>query len=88
MQLTQKFYRQCVAEVDSVLNDDSELTVLQIPLLTYTETVLKETLQYHSPISSILRTAVEDNTLVASDGKRIHIRKGTDIVMDLHIFHR
>ena len=81
-------HRQCLAEVDFVLNNEQELTVSSLSLLTYTEAVLKETLRYHQPVGTLLRTAVEDNTLVASDGKHIRVRKGTDIMMDLHIVHR
>jgi cytochrome P450 len=37
-------YRRCQAEVDSVLDDDNEITASTISLLTYTEAVLKESL--------------------------------------------
>lgn len=83
-------YHRCQAEVDSVLNDDDDdgLTASKISLLTYTEAVLKESLRYHQPIPVILRSAIEDNTIVASDGKHIHVKKGTDIAITLHILHR
>jgi len=81
-------YHQCQTEVDSVLNDDEDLTVSAISLLTYTEAVLKESLRYHQPVPVLLRTAMEDNTIVASDGKHIHIKKGTDIAIQLNILHR
>jgi cytochrome P450 len=82
-------YQRCQAEVDSVLgDDDDEITASTISLLTYTEAVLKESLRSHQPVPILLRTAIEDNTLVARDGKHIHIRKGTDIMMSLHILHR
>ena len=81
-------FQRCKSEVDSVLTDDEELTASTITLLTYTESVLKESLRYHQPIASLTRTAVEDNTLVASDGKQICVRKGTDVLLELHILHR
>jgi cytochrome P450 len=81
-------YHRCQAEVDSLLDDDESVTASTISLLTYTEAVLKETLRYHQPVPILLRTAVEDNTIVASDGKHIHIKKGTDIAIHLNILHR
>ena len=81
-------YHRCQAEVDSVLNTDEELTASTISLLTYTEAVLKETLRYHQPVAGILRTAIENNTIVASDGKQIRVRKGTDVAIQLNILHR
>jgi cytochrome P450 len=71
-----------------VLDDDNEITASTISLLTYTEAVLKESLWYHQPVPILLREAIEDNTLQARDGKRIHIRKGTGIVINLFILHR
>ncbi|CAF4502298.1 unnamed protein product [Rotaria socialis] len=61
-------YRRLKAEVDSVLNDDEEITSSTLSLLSYTEAVLKEALRIHQPVPAIVRTAVKDNTLVASDG--------------------
>ena len=81
-------HRQCLAEVDFVLNDEEELIVSGLSLLTYTEVVLKETLRYHQPVGTLLRTAVADNTSIASDGKHIRVCKGSDIMMGLHIVHR
>jgi cytochrome P450 len=81
-------YQQCQAEIDSVLNDDDEITVSTISLLTYTEAVLKETLRYHQPVPVLESTAIEDNTLQARDGKRIHIKKGTVISLNLYVLHR
>ncbi|CAF1157309.1 unnamed protein product [Adineta ricciae] len=80
-------YQQCQTEVDSILLND-ELNISTISLLTYTEMVLKESLRTHQPVPVMLRTAVEDNTIVASDGKQIHIRKGTDIEINLNVLHR
>ncbi len=81
-------YQRCQAEVDSVLGDDDEITPSTISLLTYTEAVLKESLRFHQPVPILRRTAIEDNTLQARDGKKIRIRKGTDIAMNLFILHR
>ena len=81
-------YHRCQTEVDSVLNTDEDLTAPTISLLTYTESVLKETLRYHQPVAVLLRTAIENNTIVASDGKQIQVRKGTDVAIQLNILHR
>ncbi|CAF3807849.1 unnamed protein product [Rotaria sp. Silwood1] len=80
-------YQQCQNEVDSVLNENEELTARTISLLTYTEAVLKETLRYHHPALVFFRTAIVDNTLVASDGKQIYIPKGTDVMIHLNIMN-
>ncbi|CAF3361543.1 unnamed protein product, partial [Rotaria sp. Silwood2] len=80
-------YQQCQNEVDSVLNENKELTAATISLLTYTEAVLKETLRYHQPAPVLFRTAIDDNTIEASDGKQILVRKGTDIVINLNIMN-
>ncbi|CAF0859585.1 unnamed protein product [Adineta steineri] len=74
-------------EIDSVLNDNEEITISTISLLNYTECVLKESLRLHQPAAALVRTAVEDNTLIASDGKHIHIKKGTDIMINLYMLH-
>ena len=76
------------AEIDAVLNDDEEICPSKLSLLTYTEAVLKESLRLHQPVASLVRTATEDNTLVASDGKHIRIRKGTDILVDVFALHQ
>ncbi|CAF1531612.1 unnamed protein product, partial [Adineta steineri] len=52
-------------EVDSVLNDNEEITASTLSLLTYTEAVLKESLRLHQPVPTIVRQAVEDNMLIA-----------------------
>ncbi|CAF3508753.1 unnamed protein product [Adineta steineri] len=74
-------------EVDSVLNDNEEITASTLSLLTYTEAVLKESLRLHQPVPTIVRQAVEDNMLIASDGKQIHIKKGTDIQVNFFLLH-
>ncbi|CAF4023515.1 unnamed protein product [Rotaria magnacalcarata] len=57
------FYRRVEAEVALVLNDDEEITSSTLPLLSYTEVVLKEALRIHQPVPAIVRTAAKDNTL-------------------------
>ncbi|CAF3108881.1 unnamed protein product [Rotaria sp. Silwood2] len=74
-------------EIDSVLNDNEEITASTLSLLIYTELVLKETLRLHQSVPSLIRKAIEDNTLIASDGKHILIKKGTDIWIDLYTLH-
>jgi cytochrome P450 len=81
-------YRRLEVEVDSVLDDNVEITPSTLSTLEYTEAVLKESLRLHQPVHQLLRTAVEDNTLVTSDGKRIRVRKGTDVLLNLHLLHR
>lgn len=84
-----QIYDRCQDEIDSVLDDyNDDLTLGMISLLTYTEVVIKESLRYHQPVPLLLRTAIQDNTIVASDGKHIHVKKGTDIAINLHILHR
>ncbi|CAF3587513.1 unnamed protein product [Rotaria sp. Silwood1] len=74
-------------EIDSVLNDNEEITASTLSLLNYTELVLKETLRLHQSVPALVRRAIEDNTLIASNGKHILIRKGTDICIDLYALH-
>jgi len=76
------------SEVDSVLNDNEEITASTLSLLTYTESVLKESLRLHQPVPLVVRKAIEDNTLVATDGKQIHVKKGTDIVVNIYVLHQ
>ena len=84
-----QIYDRCQDEIDSILDDYNDgLTLSMISLLTYTEAVIKESLRYHQPVPLLLRTAIQDNTIVASDGKHIHVKKGTDIAINLHILHR
>ena len=81
-------YRRCVDEVDAVMSIDHELDASMLSLLHYTEAVLKETLRLYPPVPLLFRTAVADNTLVASDGKRIHVKKGTELVLNLYMLHQ
>jgi cytochrome P450 len=76
------------AEVDSILDDNKEITASTLSLLTYTESVLKESLRLHQPVPAIVRKAIEDNTLTASDGKQIHVKKGTDIMINFFVLHQ
>ena len=80
--------RQLECEVDSVLNDNEEITASTLSLLTYTESVLKESLRLHQPVPFLVRTAIEDNLLTATDGKQIHVKKGTDILLNIYILHQ
>lgn len=80
--------RRLEEEVDSVFNDHEEITPAVLSLLTYTDLVLKESLRIHQPVPAIARTAVEDNTLTARDGKQIHVKKGTDILINVFILHQ
>ncbi|CAF2043486.1 unnamed protein product [Rotaria magnacalcarata] len=68
--LTFDFYRRVEAEVALVLNDDEEITSSTLPLLSYTEVVLKEALRIHQPVPAIVRTAAKDNTLVGSAAQK------------------
>ncbi|CAF1301007.1 unnamed protein product [Rotaria sordida] len=80
-------YQRCLDEVDSVMSIDNEFNASMLSLLPYTEAVLKETLRLYPPVPLLFRTAVEDNTLVASDGKHIHVKKGTELVLNLYMLH-
>lgn len=75
-------------EIDSVLHDDEEINLSTLSLLNYTECVLKESLRLHQPVPFIVRKAIEDNTLTTTDGKQIHIKKGTDININIYILHQ
>lgn len=76
------------SEIDSVLHDDEEINLSTLSLLNYTECVLKESLRLHQPVPFIVRKAIEDNTLTTTDGKQIHIKKGTDININIYILHQ
>lgn len=80
--------KQCVKEVDSIFNEHDELTTTNLSLLTYIEAVLKESLRCHQPVAVLIRTAMEENTLIASDGKKIRVPKGTDLILNIFIVHR
>ena len=86
-------YQRLEKEIDSVLADDDDddeeaITVAKLSLLTYTEAVLKESLRLDQPVPALVRTAVEDNTLVASDGKVIRVKKGTDVMINIYSLHQ
>lgn len=80
--------RRLEAEVDSVVIDGEEITASTLSLLTYTESVLKESLRISSPITMVTRNALKDNTLIASDGKEIHIKKGTELMLNFFLLHQ
>jgi cytochrome P450 len=80
--------RRLEAEIDSVFHENEEITASTLSLLTYTELVLKESLRLHQPVPFVVRTAIEDNTLISSDGKHICVKKGTDILINLFILHQ
>ena len=81
-------YDRCQSEIDSVLRENVDIDASIISRLTYTEAVLKETLRHYQPVPILDRQANADNTIVTSDGKQIHIKKGTVIVMHIHITHQ
>lgn len=78
--------RQLESEVDSVLTNSEEITTSTLSLLPYTESVLKESLRLHQPVPNIIREAIEDNILTASDGKVIHVKKGTVFSLIFTVF--
>lgn len=76
------------SEVDSIFNETDELTTSTLSLLTYTEAVLKESLRLHQPVPNVIRKTVEDNTLTATNGKQIYVKKGTDIMINFYTLHQ
>ncbi|CAF3839277.1 unnamed protein product [Rotaria sp. Silwood1] len=81
-------YEQCQNEINTIFNEHKEFETTMLSHLKYTEAVLKETLRYHPPVTLVARTATADNTIVASDGKQIHIKKGIDVILDINIISR
>ena len=81
-------YQRLESEIDSVLHDNNDITVSTLSLLSYTESVLKESLRLHQPVPSLVRIAIEDNILTATDGKQIHVKKGTDICVNIYTLHQ
>ena len=73
-------------ELDSVLHGDAPVHD-KLQQLQYTEFVLMETLRLIGPVANIVRTAVEDNVVVASDGKHIKIHKGCGILLNFQRLH-
>ncbi|CAF1524564.1 unnamed protein product, partial [Didymodactylos carnosus] len=73
-------------EIDSVLNGRPP-TSETLSSLIYTEAVLKESLRVYSPVPNLLRKCVNENTVVADDGKQIFIRKDTEILLDFYTLH-
>ena len=80
--------RRLEAEVDSIFDDNEELTASILSLLSYTEAVLKESLRINQPVPNVVRKTIKDNTLVATDGKQIHVKKGTGIMVNFFALHQ
>lgn len=83
-------YHQLESEIDSVLTDDDEeeMSLSKLSLLTYTESVLKESLRLDQPVPFLSRTAIEDNILTTTDGKQIEVKKGSDVMIDIYNLHQ
>ncbi|CAF1552887.1 unnamed protein product [Didymodactylos carnosus] len=79
-------YCQCQQEIDTILKGQLP-TSETLSKLVYTEAVLKESLRLHPPVANIVRTAIEDNTIIDQNGKQIHIKKGTDILLNFFMLH-
>jgi cytochrome P450 len=69
-------------EVDAVL-DGRAPTMADLDRLVYTEQVVNEALRLYSPIHSLSRVALEDDTIGG-----YHIPKGTTIYVSLYATHR
>jgi cytochrome P450 len=74
-------------EIDSVLRGEPP-TAETLSKLTYTEAVLKETLRLYTPVPNIIRQTICDNTIVTEDGKKIFVKKGTEVVIDFYTMHQ
>ena len=69
-------------EVVSLLGD-RVATAEEVHKLQYTGQVIDESLRLHSPIHSISRVAMEDNTVGG-----FHIPKGTTVAISMYAIHR
>ena len=74
-------YTTLIAEVDAVCGDRPP-TVEDVPSLTYTERVIKETMRYYPPIYVLFREALED---ISIDGYLIP--EGTKLTVPQFILH-
>ncbi len=74
-------YTTLTEEIDAVCGDRPP-TVEDVPSLTYTEQVIKETMRYYPPIYVLFREALED---VSIDGYLIP--KGTKLTVPQFILH-
>ncbi len=74
--------RKLRAEVDAVLGGRAP-TMADLDRLVYTEQVVNEALRLYSPIHSLSRVALEDDTVGG-----YHIPKGTTIYVSLYATHR
>jgi cytochrome P450 len=81
-----EYMRKGQAEVDAVLNGKPP-TSAQLQQLPYIEALLLETLRISGPIPNVVREAEKDNDITASDGKRIHIKAGTVVHVNLYRLH-
>ena len=77
-----QFARRCSAEVTDVLGDRLA-TAEEVHQLQYTSQVIDESLRLHSPIHSISRVAMEDNTVGG-----YHIPAGATVCMSMYAIHR
>jgi cytochrome P450 len=76
------FRTQMQAEVRQVLGDRLA-TAADLHNLQYTGQVIDESLRLHSPIHSISRVALEDNTVGG-----FHVPKGATVVVSMYAIHR
>ena len=77
-----QFRAQMREEVVSLLGDRLA-TAEEVHQLQYTGQVIDESLRLHSPIHSISRVAMEDNTVGG-----YHIPKGTTVAISMYAIHR
>jgi cytochrome P450 len=75
--------RRMQTEIQSVLGDRLDPSAEEIDKLAYTEQVINESLRMYSPIHSISRVALEDDTIGG-----YAIPAGSMIYVSLHAMHR